>query len=315
MSKEQGKGRRRRSDLLSRSFFAFMKAKLGDFLFVLPAAIFIAAFLIAPLVESLYLSFFANGKFVGFRNYISILTDKTIVNIKAVLKGPPPWGALVHTVIWVIVLVISTVVLGLGLALLLRDVKGANIIKSIIFLGMVIPMVVGGILVRFMFSQSAGFISNFFGLLGVKSLHVTWTAHPETALASLILVSVWLWTGYGLLVYSAGLTTIPKQVLEAAEIDGADGFKKLRYIILPLLRPVTRIVVAMTMLWGLRLFDVVYAATLGGPGKASTVLSLEVYFLAFRAFDYGRASALATVLMLLTIIPLLFILKNIQKEF
>jgi len=306
------KGKAGRPRLAAPCLISFRK-KAGDILFIIPALVLIAVFLVGPAVESVYLSFFSEGKFVGFQNYIRAFSDRAIVNVGAFLKGPP-WGAVVNNLVWIVAHLPVTVILGLGLALLLRNVKGASVIKSVIFFFFFVPMVIGGVLVRFMFSKSAGLLSNLFGLLGIERLHVTWTARPETALASLILTSVWLWTGYSLLVYSAGLTTIPKEVIEAAEIDGASAFKRFRYIILPLLRSATRVVVIMTMLWELKLFDLVYTATMGGPGKASTVLPLEIYFAGFRYFDYGRASALATVLTLFTMIPLMFMLRGLGRH-
>jgi multiple sugar transport system permease protein len=181
-------------------------------------------------------------------------------------------------------------------------------------MGMIVPMIVGGILVRFLFSQNAGMVSRFFRVIGIEQLDINWIAHPETALFALILTSVWLWTGYCLVVYMAALTTIPGALYEAAALDGAASWHKFRYITFPLLKPATGIIVIMTVIWETKLFDIVYSSTLGGPGRATSVMALEMYLTAFRYFEYGKGTAIATLLTLMTIIPIIFMVRASLKS-
>jgi multiple sugar transport system permease protein len=181
-------------------------------------------------------------------------------------------------------------------------------------MGMVVPMIVGGILVRFLFSQNAGMISHFFRLIGIEQLDINWIAHPETALISLILTSVWLWTGYCLVVYMAALTTIPSTLYEAASLDGASAWHQFRFITFPLLKPATGIIVIMTVIWETKLFDIVYSSTLGGPGRSTSVMALEMYLTAFRYSEYGRGTAIATLLTIMTIIPIIFMVRASMKS-
>ena len=203
--------------------------------------------------------------------------------------------------------------LGMILAVLLKEVRGASFIKSAIFLGMVTPMIVGGTLIRFLFDENAGIINAFLRLIGLVQFTKSWTAYPDTAMLALILGSVWLWAGFSMTLYSAGLATIPKELYEAAKVDGANALEELFYITIPSLRPVTMTVVAMTVLWELKIFDIVYTATLGGPGGSSTVLALQMYFLAFRALKPNLAAVIATFLTASTLIIGLWFVRSTRR--
>lgn len=185
------------------------------------------------------------------------------------------------------------------MAVVLRDVRGGGLIKSIIFLGMVIPMVVGGLVIRFMFDADVGVVNQLFGALGLTTR--TWTAYPDSALLALIFGSVWLWTGFSLVLYSSGLATIPKDYYEAARIDGANALHIFFKITIPLLRPITTVVVVMTVIWDLKIFDLVYAATMGGPGGASNVLAFQMWRYAFQQFNFNHAAVVAVLLFIITV--------------
>jgi len=285
---------------------------LTPLLFLLPALILMVPFVIYPVFKTIYLSFFLDGKFVGLENYREVLLSPDIVNLDRFPTKSPPWGALIHNIVWIAIHLPSTVFLGLGMAILLRreEVKGSSIIKSIVFLGMVIPMIVGGLIIRFLFEEGAGVVPAVFKALGIERLAITWTAYPETALLSAILGSIWIWTGFSMLMYSAGLASIPKEYYEAALIDGANRFQLFRNVTWPLLKPITIVVVAMTLLWDLKIFDIVYVATGGGPGGASMVLALQMWDYFARALNYNYAAVVAVLLTVLTFIPALWLLRR-----
>ncbi len=203
---------------------------------------------------------------------------------------------------------------GLALAIILREVKGASIVKSMVFLGMVTPMIVGGIILQFTFEEGVGIVNGIFEVLGVEQLTRTWTAYPQTSLFALIFGSVWLWTGFSLIVYSAGLATIPKDYYEAAKIDGAGSFRMFFRITFPLLKPMTLVVITMTLLWELKIFDIVFATTMGGPGGTSNVLALQMYIWAFRGFRTNLASAVATILTALTLVVSVWMIRYMVKK-
>ncbi|GAB6101621.1 sugar ABC transporter permease [Thermococcus atlanticus] len=280
--------------------------------FLLPALILLVPFVIYPVLKTIYLSFFLEGKFVGLENYKHVLLSSDIINLDRFPTKSPPWGSLINNIIFIAIHLPSTIFLGLGLALLLKreEVKGSSLIKSIIFLGMVIPMIVGGLITRFLFEQGAGVVPSILGALGIKSLDITWTAFPQTALFAVILGSIWIWTGFSMLMYSAGLASIPRDYYEAALIDGASRFQIFRNVTWPLLKPITIVVVAMTLLWDLKIFDIVYVATGGGPGGASMVLALQMWDYFARELNYNYAAVVAVLLTTLTLIPAMWLIRR-----
>ncbi len=297
-----------------------ISAKKNLPLFFSPALILIVLFVLFPVLQTIYISFFSSsGEFVGLDNYRDVLMSKEILNLGDVSRGlsqPHGLGALVHNMLWILIHLPLSMFSGLALAIILRDVKGASVVKSAIFLGMVTPMIVGGIILQFTFEEGVGIANGIFNILGFEQLARTWTAYPETALFAVIFGSVWLWTGFSLIVYSAGLATIPKEYYEAAKIDGATPFRTFFRITFPLLKPMTLVVITMTLLWELKIFDIVWAAVgeSGGPGGSSNVLALQMYIWAFRSFEFNRAAAVATILTALTLAGSVWMIRYMVKK-
>lgn len=253
---------------------------------------------------------------IGLSNYGDVLGDRDTLNPSGIAVGRPPFGTLFNNLIWIVVHLPTSLLIGLFLAMTLQKVRGASIIKSMIFLGIVTPMIVGGIILRFLYEAPVGLVPAFFDAIGVEGLSRSWlTSSPSTLLFGLIFGSVWLWTGFSMIVYSAGLTTIPPDYFEAARIDGASDWRIFRKITWPLLRPITLVVVTMTLLWELKLFDIVIAATNpeGGLGGAADVLALQMFRYAFVAIParFNDAAVVATLLTLLTVIASAFLFRRI----
>ncbi len=288
--------------------------------FFLPAFILIIFLVVFPILQTVYISFFSpSEEFVGLGNYADVLNQKEIVNVEDVSKGlaqPHGLGALIHNVIWILIHLPLSLISGLILAIILRNVKGASIVKAIIFLGMVTPMIVGGMILRFTFEKNVGILNGFLSLVGLGGLTRSWMAHADTTLFALIFGSVWLWTGFSLIVYSAGLTTIPDEYYEAAKIDGASPFRTFLRITFPLLKPMTITVVTMTLLWELKIFDIVFAGAGpgGGPGGAANVLALQMWVWAFRAFNFNRAATVATILTALTLVVTIVMTRYMVRK-
>ncbi len=284
------------------------------FVFIFPALILLVIFVIIPAVKTLSLAFLnPEGQFIGLQNFSEVLLSKDILNLDRFPVKSPPWGAILHNAIWIAIHLPTVVVLGMILAVLLRDAWGGNVIKAIIFLGMITPMVVGGGIVRFIFDEHHGVVNGILRFLGQDQWVRSWTVYPDTALIALIIGSVILWTGFSLILYSSGLSTIPQEWYEAAEVDGASSFQKFIYITVPSLKPVTITVVSMTLLWELKVFDMVYTATGGGPGGSTTVLALRMYSLAFRALEPNKAAVIATLMTVLTLAIGLWLAKSTNK--
>lgn len=258
------------------------------------------------------------GEFVGLDNYADVVSRKEFLDIKRLANffGGPSYGALIHNLLWIVIHLPLVVFFGLLLAVLLRDVKGSAIIKSTIFLGIVIPLIVGGVVLRFILDRDAGILNGILRAVGFGASAKDWTIYPNTALITVILGSVWIWTGFSMIVYSAGLQGIPVELYEAAKIDGASRWRTFWRITVPMLKPATIVVVTMTLLWELKIFDIVYVATFGGPGTASTVMAFLMYLEAFYTFppSYGTASAIATLLTLMTFGVAAYLVSRMAKS-
>jgi len=289
-----------------------LKTILHQLAFFLPALILMIIFLLYPVLNTLWMSFVSEDhQFVFLDNYKKVLSSKDVINQKGFTQGFP-MGALPHNFLWILIHLPLTTFLGLVLAVLFKDLKYNFIFKSSIFLGMVTPMVIGGVILRFIYEKEVGIINAILELLGFQAF--TWTAYPETALLSLIFGSIWLWTGFSMIIYSSGLGNIPKEYYEAAALDGATPFIIFFRITIPLLKQMTVVVITMTILWELKIFDLVYVATMGGPGGASNVMALQMYFYAFRQFNFQNASVIATLLMLLTLLVTIPLIKSSLGE-
>ncbi len=293
-----------------------MKSRLRENLraygFLAPALLLLGVFVVYPIVGTIIISLETQSG-LGLGNYLEVLSEKSpskALVIPGNLGGPPPWGALVHNMVWILVHVPLTTFLGLVLAYMLIHVYGRSLVKSLVFLSMIIPMVVGGLIIRFIFDSQVGVIPRIFDTLGVESLARTWTAYPETSLASLILGSVWLWLGFSLTIHSAAVDSVPRSLIEAARIDGASEWQIFRRVIAPAVWPATLTVMVMTLLWDLKIFDIVYAATQGGPGGSSTVLAYVMWLYFARALDYGRAAATAVILTILTLAAASYMIRR-----
>ena len=286
-------------------------------MFLIPAFLLLAIFIFYPVAATVYSSFISDrtGKF-GLDNYQYIFfgTAYPLINSNNLLQGAFPMGSLIHNVIWIGIHLPLIVILGLSLAVLLRDVKGGAVIKSIVFLGVVVPLVVGGVLFRFIFDKDAGIVNAVLSGIGLEAFTRTFTAFRDTALFSVILGSVWIWTGFAMIIYAAGLEGIPIEIYEAAAIDGASRWKTFWRITVPMLRSSTLVVVTLSILWELKVFDIVYVATFGGPGGASRVLAFDVYSEAFfTPFNLGAGSAIAVILTLLTFGVAAYLVNRMSK--
>lgn len=272
--------------------------------FLAPGLVLLVAFVLGPALQTLSLSIQDRTGFVGLANFRRLFADPAIVNPARFLQREPPWGALFHNLVWVALHLPVTVGLGLVLAVVYARVRRwwVGLARGALFLGIVTPMIVGGVIIRYLFEGHSGIVPQVLGALGAgRPWSGGWMAFPETALLGLILGSVWLWTGFSMILHSAGLSAIDPELFEAAQIDGASSWAQFRHITVPLLRPVTFVVAVMTFLWELKIFDIVYVATMGGPGRASTVLALEMYLAGFRTLDPHRASAIATLITLFSL--------------
>ncbi len=291
------------------------KKVAGRFLFFAPAIVLLVIFVAAPVVSTIGLSLISEttGAFPSAENFEDVLSSSDTINLARFPTRTPPWGTLVHNALWIAIHLPVTLFIGLALAIVLRDAKGGGITKSLVFIGIITPMIVGGVILRFLYEGGVGIVPAFFGLIGIEELNRNWMAFTPTLLFGMIFGSVWMWTGFALIVYSAGLTTIPKEYFEAARIDGASFFRIFVRITWPLLKPMTLVIVTLTILWELKIFDIVFSAVgpAGGVGKAGDVLALQMYRYAFIDLRFETAAAVASLLTILTLVATAWMIKRL----
>ncbi len=260
-------------------------------LFMLPSVVVMALVLFYPFASAVYYSFFnyylgnSSTVFVGLANYSSLLGEQRF------------WGDMLTTVVIVGASVALQLVVALALALALyAATSGVRLITLLNFLPHVVTPVVAGIFLKWMFVGRWGLLDAT--LISLDMFPPDWLGDPVWAKISLVLADTWKFMPFVMLVLYAGLQSFDASLLEAAEIDGATGWQRLRYVILPMMKPLIVFVVAIRTMDAFRFFDLVYVLTNGGPGTATETITLYTYQLAFRMLEVGRASALGVITLL-----------------
>ena len=271
-------------------------------LFISPWIIGFLAFVLYPVSKSLYYSFTSYNmlsapQFIGFGNYTALLHDQSF------------WIAMADTGYMIVIGLSFVTVAALSLALLLNNtkLKGVSVARVLIFIPLLVPVVVLSILWIWIFQPGQGVIDGLlhlaFGISGPA-----WLASPYWTKPAFILMSVW-GSGNMVLIYLAGLQDISPSLYEAASLDGASSWKKIRYITLPLLRPVILFNIITGMIGMFQFFAQAYIMTDGGPAQSSLFYSLYLYLNAFSYFKMGYASAMAWILLLIALALTILILK------
>ena len=245
--------------------------ELGKYfvIFILPALIIYLLFSIIPFLYTIYYSFTdytdmnpLNLHFVGLKNYIKVL------------QTPVMLAAIKNSVIYAILLTGFQTLLGLPLAFVLNQkLKSRNLLRAVFFFPAVFSSLIIGYLWNFIMSSSDfGLINNILHQLGLGTLNFFTS---KNALYSVILTQIWQWTGWAMVIFLANLQSISPDLYEAAEIDGANGLKKFMYVTLPLMCPSVKIVIVTGLIGGMKVFDIIYSMTSGGPGDATqTVMTV-----------------------------------------
>jgi multiple sugar transport system permease protein/raffinose/stachyose/melibiose transport system permease protein len=271
-------------------------------LLALPLIVF-SVLVIWPLLSSFYYSFTNwNGfssdyDYVGFENFTRIWTDRLFFN------------ATVNTAIWMIAAILLPTILGLALALLLDSkVRGSKVFKTIFYLPICLSAIVVGQIWVWIYQPDWGLLNTAIEQITGERFNYAWLARPGSALYSVIVAWSWQQTGLSMVIYLAGLTAVPSDLLEVCEIEGASAWQRIRHVIIPLLTPSTVVVVALSVINSLKGFDILFIMTGGGPFNSSDTLAMHMYNESFRKYFMGYGSAISVVLFLvaLTIIGLYF---------
>jgi len=279
------------------------KGGLLPWLYIGPTLLILAFFLVYPALNTFYLSLFdkRSENFVGLDNYVWTLTSKDMLT------------AFRNNVFWLVLFTALTVSLGLVFAVLLDRVRYEPVAKSIIFLPMAISFVGAGVIWKFMYAFRPANVPQI-GLLNAIVQNFTdldpigWIVNKTTNNFALVVVGIWIWTGFCMVILSAAYKGIPKELIEAARVDGANEWQIFWRMTLPMMKPTIAVVATTMVINVLKVFDVVYVMTNGAFG--TEVIANRMYKEMFHYRSFGRASAIA-VILLLAIIPVMLV--NIRR--
>ena len=276
-------------------------------LFMAPSVLVMALVLFYPFFSAVYYSFFnyyigsQAVSFVGFDNYTNLLSEERF------------WLTLGNTFFIVGISVALQLVIGLALALALYScTRGVRLISLLNFLPHVVTPVVGGIFLKWIFVGRWGLLDAT--LIGFNIFPPDWLGDPNWARFTVIIADTWKFMPFLMLVLYAGLQSFDTTLLEAAQIDGANAWQRLRYIILPMMKPLILFVVAIRTMDAFRFFDLIYVLTNGGPGTATETMTLYTYQLAFRLLEVGRASALGILTLIVVAMMVALMIWFMQRR-
>jgi alpha-glucoside transport system permease protein len=283
-----------------------MKRKAGfltPLAYVGPAVAFLLVYQLYPAVQTVIYSFLdrRSESFVGLENYKYVFTSPTMLR------------AFKNNLLWVVFFTAGTVGFGLLLAILVDRVKHESLAKSVIFMPMAVSFVGAGVVWKFMYNYrppgaaQIGLLNQILEVLGFKP--IGWLIESPVNNFALIVVGLWIWTGYCMVILSAAYKGIPKELLEAGQVDGARDLQLFWHIIIPEMRPALSVVVTTMLVNVLKIFDIIYVMTNGNYG--TEVIANRMYKEMFQFANTGRASAIAVVLFLI-IIPIMY--YNIRSK-
>jgi ABC-type sugar transport system permease subunit len=280
----------------------------GPYLWVLPAVLVYFVFKLAPMIGGVYLALLQwdgiePARFVGLQNFQRMLDDEII--------GLALW----NNVKYALGTVIGKMVLALFLALLLHQaLRGRGFYRTALFMPVVMSFVVVGILWAWLYNAQFGLINSLLRGLGMEALILDWLGDTRVALWSLVMVDIWKWYGFHMVIFLAGLQTIPTELYEAARIDGATRWRQFLHITLPLLQPVMLVNVTLSFMGAFNVFDIPYVMTEGGPANSTMVMALHIYVRGFKFYRFGYSAAMSYVLLTLVTILAAIQMRLMSRE-
>ena len=247
-----------------------MKRNSGflSYLYIAPAFILVFFFLLIPMFQNIYYSFFkwdgiSPPIFNGFNNYIQLFKDTYFLT------------SFSNTIIWVIFTLIFPVFGGLLIAVFLRGIKFGNFFKSIFYIPITISFVATGIIWNYMYSRQVGVINSLLNLFGIEK--ISWLVNVPLNTFSLLITWTWQQLGVNMVLFLMGLTSIPVEQTEAATIEGASKWQTFIHVTFPMLRPITTVVITMAVANSFKVFDLIYVMTRGGPYRSSETLAITMF--------------------------------------
>ena len=275
---------------------------------VAPLMVMVVVFLLFPIANAVYYVFVDfNGidptpPWVGFANFTELAQD------------PDVWAAFKNNVIWIVIGTTAPLVFGLGLALLIWSVRRGSVwYRVAFFLPYVLPQVAVGVVWGWIYEPSRGWLNRALEFAGLDALTRGWLGDPDTALYAVLATAIWGTVGFVFIIFLSALRNVDLDLMDAARLDGANAFQRLRYVILPQIMPVFLMVTTITLIGGFSVFDIIFVMTGGGPAGATEVLGTYAYSSAFQLNRISYGTTLALVIAVLAI-PFAVWLNRLQRK-
>ncbi|TDF99500.1 carbohydrate ABC transporter permease [Paenibacillus piri] len=278
-------------------------------IFLLPALFFHLAVIVYPSIYTLYLSFFSwNGSintakvFVGLQNYVTLFTGDSVF-----------YTALRNNFLWTTGSLVATTVLGLSLAMIINyKLRGMIIFRGVFYFPYVLSGIVVSLMWSWMYHPEFGVFNEI--LRGIGFEPVEWLSNPKLALLSVFIASTWHHVGAPMILFLAGLQSIPSDPYEAAKVEGANKLQVFIYVTVPMLRETFVIVFATTLIGSMKVFDTIYAMTGGGPAQSTQVLASWMYYQTFQFHNLGVGSAISWILVILVMAITIPYIMHMSKQ-
>ncbi|TCP30948.1 carbohydrate ABC transporter membrane protein 1 (CUT1 family) [Scopulibacillus darangshiensis] len=287
-----------------------MKNKLFKYILLIPALVLIASTTIYPLMRSFWISLhdwdlkesLTIGPFVGIDNYVRAFSDSQF------------WNSILVTLIFTVSTVLITLALSIAVALLLsKEKRHLSFLRAVLIIPFAMSPALVGYSWRFMLNPDYGLFDKIIGFFIPPLADIVWLGTPQTAMIALVSVVVWIWLPFMSLMFISGLMGVPREVFEAAQVDGASSFQTLFRITIPMLRPIILIASILMVMFTLKAFDPIVTLTQGGPGDSTEVLNFFIYKTGFRFFDMGYSSALGYILAMITVGFVIIYMRRLAK--
>ena len=298
-------------------FPAVRKALAGStvavgYMFVAPAILFMLIFVAYPIIYNVILSFKdvditninypAEQSFIGFKNYKDLfsLDDQMLGSIK-------------NTLVFTVASIFFQFIIGFLLALLFRNrFPLGGFIRGAIMISWLIPVTVSGLLFKFMFGMNGGIINQFLAIFGIQPIE--WLYSVNYAMPAVVVANIWIGIPFNMVLLLTGLTTIPQEIYESAEIDGARGLRRLFTITIPMIKPAIMSVLTLGFVYTFKVFDLVKVMTSGGPVNRTQLVSIYAYKLAFEKYEYSMGAAAGSIMFIILLIEGLFYIRAIKDD-
>ena len=286
-----------------------LKKELPFLAFIVPAFIVYTVLTMYPLIQTIWLSFtnwdgysMSNLSFVGLENFKAVLADKSMTS------------ALLNTLFYSVIFPILTTIFAIPLSLALNSkMKSRNLQRAVFFFPSVPSAIILGYLWAYILAPtSSGLLNKFLGLFGINP--VMWLSTPKTAMFSVIMVNLWSVLGWHACIYLAQLQSIPAEYYEAATVDGANAWQKFRYITFPMLASAMTVSVMLLLVNSMKIFDLPFALTNGGPGTSTTMISQIIIKTGFVEKSYGKATAMSAIFFVFIAVISIVQLNTMKKR-